>query len=87
VLRYAHQIAAETHSNLHIIDAIQSTDPNLSIQLDLDEQIQSEERQQVRQRIADLQRRIGPHAPVRIVVGPIKEVLLEAARQFKADAL
>jgi hypothetical protein len=58
VLRYAHQIATETHSNLHIIDAIQSTDPNLSIQLDLDEQIQSEERQQVRQRIADLQRRI-----------------------------
>jgi nucleotide-binding universal stress UspA family protein len=57
------------------------------MQLDLDEQIQSEERKQARQRIADLQRRVGSQAPVRIVVGPIKDALLEAARQFDADAL
>lgn len=87
VLGYAHQAAAEAHSNLHIIHAIQSIDPNLPIQLDLDEQIQSEERKQARQRIADLQRRVGSQAPVRTVVGPIKEALLEAARQFDADAL
>ena len=87
VLGYAHQAAAEAHTNLHIIHAIQSIDPNLPIQLDLDEQIQSEERKQARQRIADLQRRVGSQAPVRIVVGPIKEALLEAARQFDADAL
>ena len=86
VLGYAHQAAAEAHSNLHIIHAIQSIDRNLPIQLDLDEQIQSEEKQ-ARQRIADLQRRVGSQAPVRIVVGPIKEALLEAARQFDADAL
>ena len=87
VLRYAHQAAAEAHSNLHIIHSIQSIDPNLPIQLDLDEQIQSEERKQARQRIDDLQRRVGSQVPVRIVGGPIKEALIEAARQFDADAL
>ena len=87
VLRYAHQVAEEGHSNLHIIHAIQVADPKVPVQLDLEEQVQSEERQQAHQRIADLQRRVGSQAPVRIVVGPIKEALLEAARQFDADAL
>lgn len=87
VLGYAHQAAAEARGNLHIIHAIQFIDRNLPIQLDLDEQIQSEERKQARQRIDDLQRRVGFQAPVRIVVGPIKEALLETARQFDADAL
>jgi nucleotide-binding universal stress UspA family protein len=87
VLRYAHQAALEAHSNLHIIHAIQTTDPGLPVQLDLEERIQSEETQQVRQRIVDLQRRIGSQAPVRIVAGPIKEALLEAVRRFDADVL
>jgi nucleotide-binding universal stress UspA family protein len=87
VLRYAHQAAAEAHSNLHIIHAIQATDPDLPIQLDLEEQVYSEEVRKVRQRIADLQRRVGSQAPVRMVVGPIKETLLEAARRFDADVL
>ncbi len=87
VLRYAHEAAAEAHGNLHIIHAIQVTDPALPVQLELEEQIQSEESQNARQRIADLQRRVGSNAPVRIVVGPIKEALLEAARRFDADAL
>ena len=87
VLRYAHQVAEEAHSNLHIIHAIQVTDPKVAVQLDLEEQVQSEERQRARQRIADLQRRVGSQAPVRIVVGSIKEALLEATRQFDADAL
>ena len=87
VLRYAHQVAEEAHSNLHIIHAIQVTDANVAVQLDLEEQVQSEERQRARQRIANLQRRVGSQAPVRIVVGPVKEALLEATRQFDADAL
>jgi nucleotide-binding universal stress UspA family protein len=86
-LRFAHQAAAEAHSNLQIIHAIQATRPNLPIQLDLEEKIQSKERKQARQRIADLQRRVGSQAPVRVVVGPIKEALLEAARRFDADVL
>lgn len=87
MLRYAHQAATEAHSNLHIIHAIQATDRNGTVQMDLEQQVQSDERQQAEQRIADLQRRVGSRAPVRIVAGPIKQALLEAARRFDADAL
>jgi nucleotide-binding universal stress UspA family protein len=87
VRRYAHQAAAEAHSNLRIIHAIQATDRNVTGQMDLEEQVQSEERQQAEERIADLQRRVGSRAPVRVVVGPIKQALLEAARRFDVDAL
>ena len=87
VLRYAHRISSEAHVNLRIIHAIQSADPELPVLLDLEEKIQSEERQMVRTRIEDLQRRVGSHAPVRIAVGPIKEALLEAVRQSDADVL
>jgi nucleotide-binding universal stress UspA family protein len=87
VLRYAHQAAAEARARLHIIHAIQVGDPHLPAQLNLEDQIQSADNRNARRRIADLQRRIGSQAPVQIVVGPIKEALLEAARQFDADAL
>ncbi len=87
VLRYAHQAAAEARGQLHIIHAIQAADPNLPIQLDLEEQLQSKERQKVHERINELQRKIGSAAPVRIVVGPIKGALLQAAAQYDADAL
>jgi nucleotide-binding universal stress UspA family protein len=87
LLRYAHQAAAKARGNLHIIHAIQGGDVDGPIQVDLGDQIQSEEKQRVRQRIADLQQRAGSQAPVLVVVGPIKEALLEGARRFDADAL
>jgi nucleotide-binding universal stress UspA family protein len=87
VLRYAHQIAKQAQANLIIIHALQGGDGNLPVQMDLQEQTQSGERQQARQRITDLQRRIGSEAPVQIVVGPVKQALLAAARQFDGDAL
>ena len=87
VLRYAHQAAKQAEANLIIIHALPGTDSDLPIQMDLGDQIQSEERQQARQRIADLQRRVGSEAPVRIVVGPVKGALLQAIRQFDADLL
>jgi nucleotide-binding universal stress UspA family protein len=87
VLRYAHQMAKQAQANLIIIHALQTADSNLPIQMDIGEQIQSEERQRARERIADLQRRVGSEVPVRIIVGPIKGALLEAARQFDADLL
>jgi nucleotide-binding universal stress UspA family protein len=85
VLHYAHQIAKQAQANLIIIHALPAADSNLPIKMDLDEQ--SEERQHARGRIADLQRRVGSEAPVRIVVGPVKAALLEAIRQFDADLL
>ena len=87
VLRFAHQMTAEAGAHLRIIHAIQAADPVSSIQLDLEEQIQSEEREQARMRIDDLQRKVGSQAQVRIAVGPVKDALLEAARQSDADAL
>jgi len=87
VLYYANRASAEAGVNLRIIHAIQAADSGLPIQLDLEEQIQSEERQQVRMRIDDLQKRVGSRASVRIAVGPVKEALLEAASQSDADAL
>lgn len=87
VLRFAHQVAIDAHSNLHLIHAVHAADRDLPIQMDLDEEVQSQERKRAAERIADLQSRVGSRAPVRIVVGPIKEALLEAARGFDADAL
>lgn len=87
VLRYAHQAVTEAHGQLHIIHAIQAADPNLPVQLDLEEQLQSKERQQVRERIDELMLKIGINAPVHIVIGPIKAALLQAAGEFNADAL
>lgn len=87
VLSYAHQLAQQAKVQLHIIHAIRPFDPDLPIQLDLAEQLQSLERQRARDRIEDLMRRVGVQASVQIVVGPFKEALLEAARQFDADAL
>jgi nucleotide-binding universal stress UspA family protein len=87
VLRFAHQVAIDAHCNLHLIHAIQAADRGLPIQLDLEGEVQSEERKRAAKRIADLQSRVGSNASVRIVVGPIKETLLEAVRGFDADAL
>jgi nucleotide-binding universal stress UspA family protein len=87
VLRYCHQAAEEARGNLTIIHAIQATDPTSPVQLDLEEKVESEETQQARRRIAELQRKVGSRAPVCIAIGPIKEALLEAARRFDADVL
>jgi nucleotide-binding universal stress UspA family protein len=87
VLRYAQQAAMEARAGLTILHAIQSPDPSQPIQLNLEEEIESAERRRVRERIDQLQRKVGSNAKVRIMVGPIKESLLEAAREFDADAL
>jgi nucleotide-binding universal stress UspA family protein len=86
-LRYAGEASREAGANLRIIHAIQSTDPQLPIRLDLADQIQSKERQEARERIEELQRKVGTRAAIRIAVGPVKEALLEAARQSDADVL
>jgi nucleotide-binding universal stress UspA family protein len=87
VLRYAHQLSAEAHANLRIVHAVQAADSVASSSLAVEERAQSEERQQAHERIDALQRRVGSRAPIRIAVGPIKQALLEAARQSDADVL
>ncbi|MFY9936236.1 MAG: universal stress protein, partial [Silvibacterium sp.] len=87
ILRYASQGAAEVHSKLTILHAVQAGDPDLPIQLDLEVQAEPAEMQQARRRIADLQQVVGSEVPVRIAVGSVKDALLDAARQSDADVL
>jgi nucleotide-binding universal stress UspA family protein len=87
VLRYAQQMAVQAKVPIRIIHAIQTAGPDLPIQLDLAERVQSQERQQAHDRIDDLLRKVGVQAEVHVVVGPVKQALLEAARQYDADAL
>jgi len=87
VLRFAMNIAAEVRSKLTILHAVQSGDPHLRGQLDLEGPLHSAARQQASRRIADLQRAVGSDFPVRMAVGSVKEALLEAAGGTDADAL
>jgi universal stress protein A len=87
VLRYADQLAREAGARLRIIHAIPGLDGKLPLQLDLAEQMQGEERHEVRRRIDELQQRAGSQAEVRITAGPVKEALLEAVRLSDADQL
>ena len=87
VLRYATQVAEAFHVNLTLIHAIPSGQPGLPVQLDLEERVRSMEKQEAHDRIRELQKAVGSHAPVKIAVGPIKDALTEAARRLQADEL
>lgn len=87
LLRFAQSSAAQANAKLHIIHAIQSGDANLRHQFGLAEQVYSAEAEQARQRIAQLQQDIGSDAPVRVVVGSVKDALIEGAQLSDADVL
>jgi len=87
VLRFAKRMAEDVHANLSIIHAIPAGDPGLQRQFDLDERVQSRERALARERIAELQRRVGFEGPVKVVIGSIKDALTGAARHLGADVL
>jgi len=87
LLRFAKQAVEVTHARLTLIHAVQSAGASTPVQLDLEEQLQSAERQAAHERILELERSVGLDAPVRIAVGKVKEALLQAAGQSNADAL
>ena len=87
VLRYASEAAETFRANLTLVHAIASSEPGIPVQLDLEERVESGARRAARQRIEQLQRAVGSHAPVRIAIGPIKDALVEAARKLEADAV
>ncbi len=87
ILRVAGQMAEDIHANLSIVHAIASGEPDSKRQLDLDEGLQSREQNLARERIAELQRRAGSHATVKVVTGPIKDALIATARRLAADVL
>ena len=59
MLRFANAAAAEAPGKLTIIHDVQAADTGLPIQLDLEEQDQSEGRQEAARRIAELQRNVA----------------------------
>ena len=87
ILRHASQGSAEVNSRLSIIHAIQGADPDLSVQLDLQEQLHSAEKQKATERIAEIQRAAGTNVAVRVAVGSVKKALLRAASESDADVL
>src|ERR1700761_394977 len=87
VLRYAGQAAGEVNSRLSILHAIQGGDPDLSVQLDLQEELHSAERQKAMERITEIQRAAGTDVPVLITVGSVKKALLRAVGETDADVL
>ena len=86
-LRYASELAETFHVNLTLIHAIPAGEPGLPVQLDLEERVESLEKVAARERIRELQKTVGSHAPVRIAIGPIKDALTEAARRLQVDEL
>jgi nucleotide-binding universal stress UspA family protein len=87
VLLFASQVAAQARGKLSIIHAVQTGEMKLPLGLNLEEQINSAARQEVKRRIAELQGTVGTEAPVRVAVGSVKEALIEAARESDADVL
>jgi nucleotide-binding universal stress UspA family protein len=87
VLGYASQAAEDVHANLTLVHVIPGSGPDSPLQLDLEERLQSAKREAVSRRIEDLQSAAGSHAVVSIAVGPIKDMLTEAAGRLRADVL
>lgn len=87
VLRRAAELAESANANLSLIHAVPGVGASLPLQLDLEERIQVAESRAARERLEELQRRVGSHYPVRVAVGQIKYALMETARRLGADAL
>ena len=61
--------------------------PELRVQLDLDEHLQSAKREAASRRIEELQGAAGSHVPVRIAIAALKDMLTEEAGKLRADVL
>jgi nucleotide-binding universal stress UspA family protein len=87
VLRYANQLSSEARANLRIVHAVQSAKSAVSRQLAIEEARLSEEGRQAYERIDALQKKVGSQAATQVVVGPVKQALLEVAWHSNADVL
>lgn len=87
VLRFASQAAKDVHANLTVVHVILASGTDLPVQLDLEERLQSAEREAASSRIDELQGAVGSDARVSIAIGAIKDMLTEEARRLRADVL
>jgi nucleotide-binding universal stress UspA family protein len=86
VLRFANGAAAEAGATLLVVHAIDNgvleAGPSGH-----PEHPDSTERKEALLRMAALQQRVGCEAAVRVVAGPVKQALIDAARESEADIL
>jgi nucleotide-binding universal stress UspA family protein len=87
VLGYASQAAESVHANLTLVHVIPASAPDLPVELDLEERLQSEKREAASRRIEALQSAASSHGLVSIAIGPIRDMLVETARRLRADVL
>ncbi len=87
VLRYAHRMAESVLANLTLVHALPRRELTLPEELELLRKVESAERQQALNRVRQLQIAVGSNARMEIVVGPVKDSLIGAARRLRADAL
>jgi nucleotide-binding universal stress UspA family protein len=87
VLRYASQAAESVHVNLTLVHVIPGSGSDLPVELDLEERLQSAKREAASRRIEALKTAASSHAQVSIAIGPIRDMLTEAARRLHADVL
>jgi nucleotide-binding universal stress UspA family protein len=85
--RLGSQAAQAVHGNLTLVHVIPPSGPDLPLQLDLEERLESAERKAASRRIEKLQRAAGSHARVIIGTGHVKDALTEAARRLRADVI
>lgn len=78
VLELANRAAAAAGARLSLIHVIQDSDST---------EQRSRDEEKVRRRIGELQKSIGGEATLRVLGGPLKEAILDAAEQSGADVL
>jgi len=69
ILRYASQAAKAVRAKLTLVHVIPAGAPDLPVQLDLEEHLESAKREAASRRIEELQGPAGSHAPVRMAIG------------------
>ena len=87
VLRYASHAAESVRANLTLVHVIPESGPDLPAELDLEQRLHSAKREAASRRIEALQSAASSHALVSIAIGPIRDMLTEAARRLRADVL
>jgi nucleotide-binding universal stress UspA family protein len=87
VLRYASEAAEAVQANLTLVHVIPASGPDVPLELDLEERLQSAKREASSRRIEDLQNTSRSHALVSVAIGPIKDMLTAEALRLRADVL
>jgi nucleotide-binding universal stress UspA family protein len=87
VLRYASRAAESVHANLTLVHVIPASGTDSAVRSDSEGHEQSAEKVAARNLMEKLRQKVGSHALVRVVIGPMKDALTDAACRWQADAL